>query len=267
MTPTAAQIRLRILEMAFSGQTVHIPSAFSIVEIVRTLHDRHLKYPNNDADSESRDFLVLSKGHGVMALYPILEARGWVPELEIENYFQDGSLLPGLCEAHIPGCEVNGGSLGQGLSVAAGLAWSARLRKSDQKVFCLIGDGELNEGTIWEALLFSASNKLGNLVVIMDANGLQAMGETSQILAFEDLPSSIAGLGFEVRGINGHSEDEINSVLDEHSYASFGKPLFLIAKTVKGKGVSFIEDDNTWHYTRLDYSTYGQAVAEIRARL
>jgi transketolase len=266
MIPSASAIRRRILEMSFFGQSVHVPSAFSIVEIVRVLHDKYLRYPENDPNSKSRDFFVLSKGHGVMALYPILESRGWISSDDVKNYFQDGSSLPGLSEAITPGCEVNSGSLGHGLSVAAGLAWAAKLTESDQRVFCLIGDGELNEGSIWEALMFAGFHGLGNFAVIIDQNGFQAMGETSDILAVADLSGALESFGFKVRTVDGHSEQEIEESLHTESQVSSGKPLAVIARTTKGKGVSFIENENRWHYTRLDQSTFLSAIKELESR-
>jgi transketolase len=265
MIPKSVQIRIRILEMAFAGQSVHVPSAFSVVELIRVLHDNHLRYSGNDPNAADRDFFVLSKGHGVMALYPILESRGWIPKKDIDNYFKDGSHLPGLSEASVPGCEVNTGSLGQGLSVAVGLAWSARLKNSDQRVFCLVGDGEINEGSIWEAFMFAGFHKLSNLVVLIDKNGYQAMGRTSDVLEIKDLASSLESLGFFVRSIDGHSEESINATISFHRESGNSQPLAVIANTVKGKGVSFIENQNHWHYTRLDETTFAQAVQELES--
>jgi transketolase len=251
--------------MSFAGQSVHVPSAFSIVELVRVLHDKHLRYPENNPDSVSRDFFVLSKGHGVMALYPILESRGWITKTDITNYFQDGSHLPGLSEASVAGCEVNSGSLGQGLSVAVGFAWSAKLTQSDQRVFCIVGDGEINEGSIWEALMFAGFHHLSNLVVIIDDNGYQAMGKTSDVLALVDLGSALAAFGFEVQTVDGHSEGSVDSAITLHRESGSLLPLALIAKTIKGKGVSFIENNNQWHYTRLNDETFSKAMKELES--
>jgi transketolase len=265
MIPSSVQIRKRILEMSFAGQSVHVPSAFSIVELVRVLHDKHLRYPENNPAAVGRDFFVLSKGHGIMALYPILEARGWITKEDVDNYFQDGSHLPGLSEASVPGCEVNSGSLGQGLSVAVGFAWSAKLSGSDQRIFCIVGDGEVNEGSIWEALMFSGFHQLSNLVVIIDDNGYQAMGKTSEVLAILNLGSALGAFGFEVHSVDGHSEDSIDSAITSHRESGSLHPLALIAKTVKGKGVSFIENNNQWHYTRLDDKTFTSAIRELES--
>jgi transketolase len=265
MIPTALQIRKRILEMSFTGQSVHVPSAFSVVELVRVLHDKHLRYPDNNPDSVHRDFFVLSKGHGVMALYPILESRGWISKNDISNYFQDGSHLPGLSEASVPGCEVNSGSLGQGLSVAVGFAFSAKLGQSNQRVFCIVGDGEVNEGSIWEALMFAGSQQLSNLVVIVDNNGYQAMGMTSEVLSIENLDAALMAFGFEVQSVDGHSEESIDRAIRSHGQSGSLKPLAVVANTVKGKGVSFIENNNSWHYTRLDDNTFSQAISELES--
>jgi transketolase len=249
--------------MAFSGQSVHVPSAFSIVEIIRVLHEKHLRYPGGDPDSADRDFLVLSKGHGVMALYPVLESKGWLPKKHIDDYFKDGSPLPGLSEAITPGCEVNSGSLGHGLSVAAGFAWAAKLRNTDQRVFCVVGDGEINEGSVWEALMFAGFHSLDNLVVIVDRNGYQAMGQTSNILGVSNLYDALESFGFEVSSMDGHSESLLDTVIERHRSSGSGMPLAVIANTIKGKGVSFIENENRWHYTRLDESTFHSALQEL----
>jgi transketolase len=267
MIPTSLAIRKRILEMSFAGQSVHVPSAFSVVELVRVLHDKHLRYPNNDPEAAERDFFVLSKGHGVMALYPILESRGWIPESAVDGYFKDGSQLPGLSEASVPGCEVNSGSLGQGLSVAVGFAWSAKLNQSKQRTFCIVGDGEINEGPIWEALMFAGFHALNNLVVLVDKNGYQAMGKTKAILEIKDMGSVLRGFGFEVHTIDGHSEDLIDLTISSHRDGGSQKPLAVIAKTVKGKGVSFIENQNHWHYTRLNEDTFSEALKELKSKV
>lgn len=261
--PTANQIRRKVLTMAFEGQSVHIPSAFSIVEILHVLHDSILRYPENDPNSHDRDYLVLSKGHGVMALYALIEARGWIANESLATYFKNGSLLPGLYEASIPGCEANTGSLGQGLGVAAGLALGATLSGSQQKVVCVAGDGELNEGSSFEALAFVGQRNLSNFALVVDLNGLQAMGRTDDIQSLHGLPLVLEGLGFEVKSVDGHSEPEMLSALSDFKTGQNSKPLALLASTVKGKGVSFMEDKNEWHYGRLDRATYDSATAEL----
>lgn len=263
--PSSKEIRRTILEIALSGQTVHIPSAFSIVELVKILHQRFLKYPENNARSEARDYLVLSKGHGVMALYPIIMARGWVQQSDLDDYFKDGSRLPGLCEAVIPGCEANTGSLGQGVGVAVGLALAAKLRRSDQFSVCITGDGELNEGSAFESLSFAGHHRLGNFICIVDLNGFQAMGETSSVIAQDRLDLLFEALGFEVLAINGHDENAIEQALAVVRNTVRTKPLAILAETVKGKGLSFMEKDNTWHYKRLDEASFRAAITELES--
>ena len=263
--PSARNVREAILEIAYTGQTVHIPSAFSIVEIVRTLHAKFLRYPGNDPSSPERDYLVLSKGHGVMALYPILEARGWISKADLSNYFQDGGRLPGLCEAAIPGCEANSGSLGQGVGVAVGLALASRLRKSDQVTFCVVGDGEMNEGSAYESLSFAGHHHLTNFVCIVDLNGFQAMGETDSVLSQDGIDVFFTSLGFDVQVLDGHDENALEQAFLNAKKPSRAKPLAILAKTVKGKGVSFMEHNNSWHYTRLNSETFGRAKSELGA--
>ena len=262
-TPSAKEIRLRILEIAFSGQTVHIPSAFSIVEIIRVLHREYLRYPRGQHDSKDRDYLVLSKGHGVMALYPILEARGWIDQHALANYFQDGSQLPGLCEASIPGCEANSGSLGQGVGVAAGLALAIELRGSSQRVFCVVGDGELNEGSTFEALSFVGQRRFRHFALVVDLNGLQAMGATKEVISQDGLDQILRGLGFHVLSVNGHDESALSEIFRTFVAGKFLGPIAILAQTVKGKGVSFMEGQNAWHYKRLNPETMQEATREV----
>ncbi len=261
--PSASKIRRRILEMAFIGQSVHIPSAFSIVELVRTLHLQFLNYPDNSPRHKDRDFFVLSKGHGVMALYPILESRGWVPSSDITSYFGTASNLPGLYEASVPGCEANSGSLGQGVTVAVGLAKSALLQNTAQRVFCLVGDGELNEGSAWEAIMYAGHHKLKNFAIIIDLNEHQAMGATEDIVTMKNLVGLLTNFGFSAVSIDGHNEVQIERVIRNHLDGPEHIPLAVIARTVKGKGVSFMENNNSWHYKRLNPENYSAALLEV----
>lgn len=252
--------------MAFIGQSVHIPSAFSIVEVVRTLHAQFLNYPDNNPKHKDRDFFVLSKGHGVMALYPILESRGWVPSSDISSYFGPESNLPGLYEASVPGCEANTGSLGQGITVAIGMAKSAVLQNTAQRVFCLVGDGELNEGSAWEALMYGGHHKLKNFVLVIDLNEHQAMGATKDVLAMKNLAGLLTNLGYSAVSVDGHNEDQIYRVIRDHMDSPDHSPLAVIARTVKGNGVSFMENDNSWHYRRLNQENYSAALVEVESR-
>lgn len=256
-------IRMGVLDLAFSGNTVHIACAFSIAEILSVLYSGILRFPDNDPAHSNRDYFVLSKGHGVMAQYICFSKLGWLEPSDLSGYFKDGSSLPGLSESRIRGCEVSSGSLGHGLPVAAGLALASKLENSEQKTIVLVGDGEMNEGTNWEAMLFANHWRLDNLVVIVDKNGLQAMGRTDDVLSLGDLASKFESFGFDVSTVDGHDIESIRLNLKQALMTANGKPKALIANTTKGAGVSFMADENSWHYTRLDERTYTEAMAEV----
>ncbi len=258
-----ANLRKSILDMAFAGSTVHIACAFSIVEILAVLYRSYLRVDPRDPRAKDRDYLVLSKGHGVMAQYACLHELGWIADDELRDYFKDGTKLKGLSDAHVPGLEVSSGSLGHGLSVGVGLALAAQRQASGQRVFAIVGDGEANEGSIWEALLFAAHARLDNLIAIVDANGFQAMGTTVDVMDLGAISTKLVAFGFETRDVDGHDEDALSRTLDELLASPQRCPKAIVAKTVKGKGVSFMEHDNRWHYTRLDAATYAAAAAEL----
>ena len=249
--------------MAYNGQSVHVACAFSMVEILSSLYGKVLNFNSKNPNDPNRDYLVLSKGHGVMAQYACFHELGWISDEAVEKYFSDGSALHGLSESHIPGCEVTSGSLGHGLPIGVGIAKALQLQnKSDQKVYTIVGDGELNEGSIWEALLFAAHHKLSNFYVIVDANEFQAMGLTSEVLNMEPFVDKFKSFGFETLECDGHDLQEVTDAL-----LSFkeNRPRALIARTVKGKGVSFMERDNIWHYTRLDPEAKARALQELES--
>lgn len=255
-----SRLRRTVLEMAYAGSTVHIACAFSIIELVSVLYRQYLRYPENNPRAEGRDYLVLSKGHGVMAQYACMYELGWLSLDHIQNYFADGSELKGLSDSRIPGLEVTSGSLGHGFSVGVGLAMGLQRKGTDQKVYALVGDGELNEGPIWEGALVAAHHHLDNLMLIVDKNGFQAMGTTDDVLALGDLSAKFNSFGFETLEVDGHDESEIDAGINHLWTTGSGKPKALIARTVKGKGVPFMESDNRWHYTRLTAQTFEQAI-------
>lgn len=259
----ARHIRRTVLTMAYTGATVHVACAFSLADILAVLYRNHLRYPGNDPDAPRRDYLVLSKGHGVMAQYACLQEKGWLAPDALANYYGDGSALKGLSDAHVRGCEVTSGSLGHGLSVGVGLALAASLDGSDQYCYAVVGDGEMNEGPMWEALLFAAQRRLDRLIVIVDENGWQAMGRTAEVMQLGSLREKFAAFGFEALDVDGHDEAALDAALRSLKASRDGRPKALVARTVKGKGVSFMEDQNLWHYTRLSADTYAAAMAEL----
>lgn len=254
-----ARMRRTVLEMAYAGSTVHIGCAFSIIELLTVLYRNHLRYTGNDPRAEGRDYLVLSKGHGVMAQYACMHELGWLNDSHIKGYFADGSELKGLSDSRVPGLEVTSGSLGHGFSVGVGIAMGLQRKGTDQKVYAIVGDGELNEGPIWEGALVAAHHRMDNLMLIVDKNGFQAMGMTDDVLALGDLSAKFSSFGFETLEVDGHDEAAVDAAIRQLWANGVGKPKALIAKTVKGKGVPFMESDNRWHYTRLNAQTFAEA--------
>lgn len=250
--------------MAMNGSSVHIACAFSLVEILTVLYSKFLNFEKSNPNNPSRDLVCLSKGHGVMAVYSCLFEMGVLPQEYIDNYFKDGSVLKGLSDAHVPGIEVSGGSLGHGVTVAVGRAFAIQRKKENRKVFCIIGDGELNEGSVWESILFAAHWKLKNFVLIIDANQFQAMGLSTEVLNLEPFAKKFEAFNFETYECDGHSVEKLEQIYQSILDSKEEKPKVIIARTVKGKGVSFMEGDNIWHYTRLNEESYKAAMGELK---
>ncbi|MBK26352.1 MAG: transketolase [Halobacteriovorax sp.] len=257
-------LRKHIINMAYTGSSVHIACAFSLVEICSVLYDKIMTFNNSNPDDPTRDILALSKGHGVMAIYACLKEMGVIEQEHFDKYFTDGSLLHGLGEPRVPGIEVLGGSLGHGLPVAIGMALGLKREGSNRQVYCIVGDGEINEGTIWEGLLFAGHHKLTNFTVIVDANGLQAMGEIDEILNLEPMGAKFKSFGFHTIECDGHNVKLLEDAFKDKTHEEVQKPKAIIARTMKGKGVSFMENDNIWHYTRLNPETLDKAMAELQ---
>ena len=257
------KLRKTILEMAYAGSSVHIGCAFSIIELLSVLYSKYLRYPENNPSDNFRDYFLLSKGHGIMAQYACMRELGWLCDDDFSNYFSNGTDLKGLSDSRINGVEVTSGSLGHGFSVGVGLAMGAKLRKTDQKTYVLVGDGEINEGPIWEGAMFANHHQLSNFMVIIDENGFQAMGPTQNIIELGSIQSKFESFGFEAITIDGHNERAIEKAIAELWNSDKKKPKALIAKTVKGKGVDFMENDNSWHYTRLSQESYQKALLSL----
>ena len=259
-------LRKTILDMAYSGNTVHIACAFSILELLAVIYRSHLRYSTEDLEDPNRDYLILSKGHGVMAQYACMKELGLLSAEDVKNYFLDGTILKGLSDSRVPGLEVTSGTLGHGLSIAVGIAYASFLKNTDQKVYAIIGDGEANEGPIWEAIQFAAHHKLSNLMIIVDKNNYQAMGKTNEILNQDKLHDQMKAFEFEVTSVDGHNENDINQAIQRLWSSKSNKPKAIIANTIKGKGISFMEDTNLWHYTRLDQDKYQEAIDELEGK-
>lgn len=259
----AKRLRQTVLEMAFAGSAVHIGCAFSIIELLAVLYRNHLRYPENNPLASERDYFILSKGHGVMAQYACMRELGWLTQDAFTNYFSDGTDLKGLSDSRIPGLEVTSGSLGHGFSVGVGMAMGAKLKGTSQKTYALVGDGEINEGPIWEGALFASHHSLNNFMTIIDENGYQAMGRTEDVIKLGSIQKKFESFGFETITIDGHDEAAIDSAITHLWESKSIAPKALVARTVKGKGVPFMENNNMWHYTRLNQNTYTQALAAI----
>ncbi|KGF81361.1 transketolase [Massilia sp. JS1662] len=259
-------MRKTVLEMAFHGSTVHIGCAFSIIELLSVLYRNHLHYPEGNPDAEDRDYLVLSKGHGVMAQYACMVELGWLEhEKHVKGYFKNGSDLKGLSDSRVKGLEVTSGSLGHGFSVAVGIALGLKKKNSSRKVYVIVGDGEINEGPIWEGMLFAAHHKLDNLMLIVDKNGFQAMGKTDDVMTLGDLGAKLRSFDFSTVEIDGHSESAVDAAVRSLWADGTSLPKAIVANTVKGKGVPFMEHDNRWHYTRLNQETFERAIAALKS--
>ena len=243
----ARYIRKLIIQTVEKGGRGHIPSAFSLVEILSVLYYKILKYDSKNPKWNKRDRFILSKGHGCLALYAVLADKGFFPMEELWKFCKHDGLLGGHPENKVPGVEVSTGSLGHGLSVGVGFAINARYEKENYRTFVVIGDGESNEGSIWEAALCAAKHKLTNLTVIIDYNKHQASGSTSEILELEPFADKWRSFGFEVREVNGHDLEELEKVFSLLPFSK-NKPNAIICHTIKGKGISFLENNLEWHH-------------------
>ena len=246
----ANYIRSQILEMIASAGKGHIGGAFSCTDILVTLfYGGILRFDPANQNWSERDRFILSKGHACTALYAILADLGYFAISELRNYGQNGCMLRGHPDRKIPGIEVDTGSLGHGLGIAAGLALGAKMDKKDYNTFVLLGDGECYEGTVWESAMFSGHHHLNNLVAIVDRNGICATDFIKDCLCLDHLDEKWKAFGWDVSVVDGHSFEELLSAFKSLSFRKSDKPLILIANTVKGKGVSFMEGNPIWHHT------------------
>jgi transketolase len=253
-------IRRIILEQAKRANVGHIGSALSIADIIAVLYECILRIPS--PEDHDRDRFILSKGHAALALYASLFLKGWLTQEQLDTYCGDGTLLGTHPEYALRGVDFSTGSLGQGLSWGAGAALAARLQRSTRRVFVLVSDGECNEGALWEAVMFAAHHRLSGLVAIIDLNGQQALGYTEEVLRQTPMAKRWRAFGWDVHEVNGHNPDEITGTISNLD-TSNGQPHVVIANTVSGKGVSFMERQIKWHYWPMSDMEYSKALAEI----
>lgn len=237
------------METAVLAGKAHLGGAFSCVEIITALYyGKIMNFSPENPDMEGRDRFILSKGHACLTLYSVLSDLGFFSPEKLKNYGRNGSILGGHPDHRIPGVEVSSGSLGHGLGIGSGLALSAKLDKKPFSVLVLLGDGECCEGSVWEAANFASARNLDNLVAIIDNNKVGATCPTQEYSGISPLKEKWEGFGWDTREISGHNFNEIFSVLSDIHSRNSGRPLAIVANTIKGKGVSFMENDFHWHH-------------------
>ena len=260
---TATKLRIEILKMIFEAQSGHPGGSLSAIDIMTALYCKVMKHDPQHPDWPDRDRFILSKGHAAPALYAILAHCGYFPPEKLNTLRKIGSLLQGHPEKNkLAGAEASTGSLGQGISIGIGMALAGRLDGKDYRTYVLVGDGETNEGQIWEAALFAGNHKLDQLVVILDNNGQQLDGSVQEIMPLAPLSDKWRSFGWNVIEIDGHRMNEILTAF-ERARSMKGKPTIIIAKTVKGKGVSFMENNNEFHGMAPNKEQFSLALQEL----
>lgn len=263
----ATQIRLDILEEVFSASSGHPGGSMSIAEILTYLYFKEMKVDPTNPKWEDRDRFVLSKGHTAPGLYAALAERGFFPTEDLKTFRNVNSYLQGHPDMKgVPGVDMSSGSLGLGISTACGMALSGKIYNKDYRVYTVLGDGEVAEGQVWEAAMFAAHYKLDNLCAFVDFNGLQIDGAITDVMNSTPIDEKFKAFGWKVIVIDGHDFNQIESAVEE-AKATKGQPTMILCKTVKGKGVSFMENKAGWHGKAPNADEYAQAVAELKAQL
>ena len=263
----ATKIRMAIIEGTFNAKSGHPGGSLSIAEDMAYLYWKEMNVDPSNPQWKDRDRFVLSKGHAAPALYGALAHRGFFPVELIPTLRKPDSILQGHPDMKgVPGVDMSSGSLGQGISCAVGMALAGKLDKAAYRVYTILGDGELGEGQVWEAAMFAAAKKLDNLTVIVDNNNLQIDGTVEEVNSPYPIPEKFAAFGFHVIEIDGNDLDQIEAALTEAKTVS-GKPTCIVQKTVKGKGVSFMENQCAWHGSAPNKEQYDIAMAELAATL
>ncbi len=263
----ACKARMGIIEGVFNAKSGHPGGSLSCVDILTYLYFDHMNIDPQDPKNEDRDRFVLSKGHAAPALYSVLALRGFFPVEELKTLRKSDSMLQGHPSVkYTPGVDMCTGSLGQGISAACGMALGAKLAGKDFRVFTVLGDGEIQEGQVWEAAMCASAKGLDNLVAVVDNNGLQIDGKIAEVNSPYPIAEKFKSFGWNVLEISAHSFDEIDAAFN--AAAEFkGKPSVIVASSVKGKGVSFMEDQVGWHGTAPNAEQYEQAMSELNAAL
>jgi transketolase len=261
----ARQVRRHVLLMTHRSGGSHVGTSLSMAEILAVLYGGILRVDPRQPDWAGRDRFILSKGHGCAGLYAILAETGFFPRAWLADFYQNGSRLAGhVTHGKVPGVEVSTGALGHGLPIACGMALAAQRDRRQHRVFTLLSDGECDEGSTWEAVLFASHHGLDNLVTIVDYNKMQSLGAVKAVLALEPLGAKWQAFGWAVREVDGHAVSQVAEALASVPLEA-GRPSCLIAHTVKGKGISFMEHQLLWHYRPPDAEELRRALAELDA--
>ena len=264
---TAARARLLAMDMVHDAASGHIGGSLSSMDIITTLYGHVMRVNPANPQDPDRDRFVLSKGHCTPALYPNLALKGYFPVEDLKLFRSIKGEMSGHAEMrHVKGVDMSTGSLGQGISAAVGMALAGKADKKGYRVYTLLGDGEIEEGQVWEAAMAAAKYHLDNLCAIVDVNGLQIDGATADVMPSEPLDKKFEAFGWHVIKIDGHNYEEIEKAYQEAA-ATKGQPTMILAKTIKGKGVSFMEDDAGWHGKAPNDEQMAQAKAELEAKL
>jgi transketolase len=258
----AQRIRRHVLAMTHRARSSHVGGGFSVAEILAVLYGGVLRVDSARPNWAGRDRLIYSKGHACAALYAALAETGFFPVSLLETFYADGSSLLGHCATTVPGIEYSTGSLGHGLPVACGMALAAKRDGASHRIYAILSDGECDEGTTWEAALFAAQHRLDNLTVIVDYNKIQSLGRTDEVLSLEPFAAKWQAFRWTATEVDGHDVVALGTQLGAVPHAA-GAPTVVIAHTVKGKGVSFMEGDLLWHYRSPDDDEYRRAADEL----
>lgn len=259
----AQRTRADVLRMTHRARSSHVGSSFSMIELLLVLYGRALRVDPNRPTWPERDRFILSKGHACAGLYAVLAERGFFPRSWLDTFYQDGSRLAGhITHTNVPGVDGSTGSLGHGLPIATGMALAGKRDARGYRVFAVLSDGECDEGSTWEAILFAGHHKLDNLVAIVDYNKIQSIGRVEEVLDLEPFADKWRSYRWGVREIDGHNLEEIDRTLAGLPL-EMGRPSCIVAHTVKGKGVSFMEDELLWHYRAPSEEELARALAEL----
>ena len=261
----AQRIRENCLRMTHRGKSGHVGSMLSMADLLSVLYLDILRVNPDNAGDPGRDRFILSKGHGGAAVYAALAELGFFPKEWLNTYYLDVGKLSGHISHHVPGVEFSTGSLGHGLPVAVGMAIAARYRNQKHRVFCLMSDGDCNEGSTWEAIMLAAQHHLDNLTVIVDYNRVQALGKMEEVIEMEPFDAKLRDFHWSVKTIDGHDHDAIRETLKQAPFEP-GKPSWVLAKTVKGKPVSWMEGTVACHYGAVNDEQLERALEEVRVK-